>query len=508
MADEKTAHFGQQINVLIKHDRKATVKTAVDASYVKGVPPSFDEQKKKTKRMTLSVYLKNALVPYVECPVRLPRKLLNFKPTNALHEQGQFFYVIGPAATVRAHYRQACLRYGSGVAALPWSLGEKYGVRFVLADSPIIADDIDSKWMLAPPPTDPDQLAAWNNPLSAALLSTSNTSTVNFWWTPFNDWARNFGFISRATIKRSSIHWKVENINPVEIFEPFDPFDTTNFKVTAGLYTDPEVIPAFTKAKTQSLVIILVPKLWSYHVEGVQWAFRYAVAGPLFSAVEKRTYTQDGLMYPLTSPFNTILVGANPPSSLTSLNTTRTVRTPLAGAPPTNGSSSASIAVTVSGLPKLEGYTPDPTYSDPDNNSLKQWLDLGIPRGAWAGVDNDTSYSGSFPEELGDVTALLEMSDCLLRLQVADTPTGALVGIVVTDRVSYVYRRSPVAAGSIIYEGGYDGLRVTDNLIRVTDDLLIPSTLSFPGYPTSGPVSASRSFEYFDPGDHWLHESY
>ncbi|HEX8090035.1 MAG TPA: hypothetical protein VF762_14335 [Blastocatellia bacterium] len=325
-----------------------------------------------------------------------------------------------------------------------------------------------------------------------------NTSNQNFWHKLHAAYWKNYARVSKPTIKRNSTY-RIEcsGIN----FEPFDPFDTTNFKVTRGAF-DSEEIPApkvdlaKTKKRRNTLRLGLFPMWWRFELTYYEWAHAlfFDVDNP--GAWYRKTVTQAGEIYARTSPLAEWTSVENEEFNAYTFNRN------------TDELAGSAVNVTITGLPPL-GALPSGYWLD--NMSDEQILlfrDVGKMLFEFGGSDlafEFTFSNGSDGWPNDPVLNPLEgagstlhdavyRSDCTAEIAVADTPIGALVGAVEYNNERWnVYRKTAAIRGASIYSGPLDGLFAGQGYDAVGD----PAHKNIGMYPSS----AAKDFSDFDPGN-------
>jgi len=385
---------------------------------------------------------------------------------------------------------------------LPFLHSVDYGLSFHFGATDQIISSVNNKWKERLSPTEriakleaassdhsaeialiEHEEAEWAAPFT--LFDPTVISSQNFWHILFVDWWRNYAALKLKKLS-SAAKYSVDFIGTFPVFEPFDPWDTDNYKVTMGGFDDDEVEPPkIRKAQGAELITIgLMPVWWDYVIAGTQWGYDRGIT---HSGFWKRTFTDHGSIVGYPSP-----IADERDSNYPGVFNEYVVRTTAMGPdglldPPFNDFTDTTVQS--DGLPTTaEVSAAGSPYSSQRVNQIVAGLAM-----QGHGTTNQV-FSGDFPSSPGYNIETVEVTNSSLTITIADTPVGALVGRVFYKKLNqsfFIYRKTAVERGQSVYDGPYDGL-------------------SYTCYPINGSVfnlycmpvnSQNRSFTDFDPND-------
>ena len=396
-------------------------------------------------------------------------------------------YLIGASTSPTS---QSVIKIGSGVYRtsfnawpMPHDNGDPFGLSLRLNSVDYALNAADDKWVELVI-TIPEEIAEQAADFSILILS-GTTSSQNFWPDTFQAWIKNYAEL-KPQKKTKTYRWRLDAGGG--FYEPFDPFDIVNYKVTNGAYSDPEVVPLILGSRSINPVKVQVgitPKRWDVTASYVDW--QVDESSVPFN-IYKRTRTVQAFIIGFSCPFIMTSNSAED-TILLPLNSSSFDRRPI----PVNGifqtpfGSTSVVTATMDGTPQAVFSGPT-DFSDPNMNMLARLVAFRM--GATGGVNR--IVSGEFPDGLIDFGS----TNATLTIVTAALPAGSLVGKLTAQGKTYhVYRRTPTAGGDVVYDGPYDGL----------EGQVDPSAPNNSGYKDTTPLSVARDFSDWDPGSLYTH---
>ena len=374
---------------------------------------------------------------------------------------------------------------------MPYSNVAYYGLSLALggAEFPLAPDD--SFWVQRKSPTQrqDDLLADTGHDHSAeiALLeyekmewAAAYYSDHNYWNDHFTSWYKNYATIERR--QKSKLTWAVSG-GGIH-FEPFDPWDTDNYKVTSGdTYGSTEVeAPKIPKDGEVGLVIGLAPRLWDWNLNYNAWHY-----SPHFDATPdilfKRSRSKSGSCWATTSPAVRTFGGLTNRLLLVDSQLPGGIYGPAVTHGPTH-----NTTVGFDGSPSA--YDHIVLMLDRRINSLGEGSGLSIA------ASEDISWQSS---QTPWTNYLLERTDAAISVHTAVSDVGRLAGAFQyggSPFSYYVWRRTPRSGGDLVLSSGLDS---TNNFTSGE-----PSITG--SYITKEFNSYGRSFAYFDPSNLYDHQ--
>lgn len=461
---EVTAKRGQTVK--IKVNRKARVRKAAkkdDRRY--GPPPALDPTRRPVRKTT--VYLLDSSAGYSAAgdPVDTEGTAHAYKPEEFVFPDPGGFVDGGTGATIAAH------RFGkmnsepwyapefvSGapkirvknpntglvfktifrLATLNKTKSDLYGVSFLLGSKANPIQEANGNFKLDPTPEQrlatvlaqiesqgetPELVEKRDNILlEIEELQPSNYTDKLRWDDPLRDWAVP---TTRLEAKGSGNTWQIA-VSAV-YFEPFNPFDTENYKVTQGSFGDEEV-PAPRLNGKDILYVLLTPQTW--YTTSVWDGYTRTGA----NIVEKRHFTVLSTAIALTAP-----------AGLTAHLTSDSQMRDTYPVPPSQYNPIAPIQTiwyTLGGYEPITFPVAEPAYGGPGPS--------GTPQAA--------AMTNNFPVGLASDDTLV--SNTNLLIEAGNTPAESPVGaFYFKDQFYNVYRKTvrvnPLT--TLIYNGRVDG---------------------------------------------------
>jgi hypothetical protein len=401
------------------------------------------------------------------------------------------FLNLGKATDVRRYsdstnfvvYRQAWDRH-----PLPYSNASDYGISLQLAGQEKVLAPSNSAWKeYSPYLTQADLLERQANGEDVTEELADNALEIEewealydtpetFWIEPNVTWHRNWGYYSKKI--SSKLTYAV--LNTGQAFEPYDPFDTDNYKVTEGnTYGSDEVAaPKLDPSVANDLRIGLIPRIWEYTLNYTSWH-----AQELFSPSElriwKRSASYNGELCSITTPYFRYLV----PGPYQGINkfTVNDPEYPDGVFHPSGFLSNVQnnfSYVETNGLPiNFDDVHLFNKVGGPDGSSGVSTSGLGFANLEDEAFEDD-------PEEPGQPRILFERSDSTISVTEKDLSPGDLVGFFSFNSAGYhVWKKTAESRGASIYSGVFDNY--SGNIWK----------------------SRQRDFEDYDPSSLYVHLS-
>jgi hypothetical protein len=473
--DEKKAKLGDRVTVTIKKPPKRRAETAKPEDRRYGPPPFVDEDDLRRVRKATVIHFLNQQSIFSRTNVffATPKQELKY-----LHQWSTDPFTFGFLSLdknfgVRRYSDSTSFviyRDGWNRHPLPYANADDYGISLKLGavSKPLVEANPD--WVAYEPDDD--------NEFEVDEWEAAYDSDFTFWIEPNVTWHRNYGFYKTKPARKST--YAVENSGIA--FEPFDPFDTTNYKVTEGEFADSEVAaPRLSPSKANDLRLGLIPRRWEYTLEYVGWHYQDVFSPVPESRIWKKDYLYNGELPAITLPY----FEYNTPSTYAGINKFP-VQTSEWDAGLFSSITSSFDSVETDGLPV--GF---------DNIYLFRKLELSPTPVTAALIDVELPFETGDLDHPGNDRTLFERSDATIDITEKDLAAGDLVGLFsVNGQAFYVYRKTSEVRGASIYSGPYDSIQLDARNFYppLFDDYINPSW-----------QSRTRDFAYFDPSNVYAH---
>jgi hypothetical protein len=395
----------------------------------------------------------------------------NLDPLNSSIFEG------AASSPYRATFNRWALPIGSPLLANHLTL--------TFAGAPYVLGLAGSGWAVVPPGASAEEGRERAAPWSHFTTPADTSNYDNVWQQQTPDWKSTWwmdhGAVTERKFSRSS-KWAIGTDNL--IYEPFDPWDLTNFKVTSGsTYASPEIpLPpiAANVAGIQDVQVGLVGRFWDVSLTFKEWG-AYSDFGnppPAAQYLYQRGGSGSFQMLGMTCPYASILFAHDA--------TTPAIRKDTTISWSWDGSHYCTNAA-VNGFAELDGLPPQGAafsaasgVGNPHSNFLMRVVrDRWIRRGQADPGGVSVSYSGPRPYE-GSSTVFprfatstqpptIANSDTSMTMTIAATPIGALVGKVRYAGLLYnIWRKTVNPGGAPVYSGAYEELDSFGTLAPMT----------------------------------------
>jgi len=488
MADETKGRPGDIIEIRVRKGGGAKPAPGLPPERRYGPPPFLEELRRRRKRGMSEVFFLNQQSEFSRVdPFRFrPKQELKYIHkwiANPLDFPAGGYLSLGKGTEVRRYFSSGAGDYvvyrdAWNKHPLPYQFAADYGVSFKLGGQTKVLAPATEQWKAySPYDTRDDLLELQERGQDVTAELANNAYEIEEWeaafradktyWVEFlRDHHRQWGFYRKRLSKQST--YSIESTGPC--FEPFDPFDTDQYKVTLGSFASAEVAAPQLKSGVDNDVRFgLIPRAWSFTVNYTCWFFQFTFSFPV-GRIWKRDFTIEGEAFAPTLPHIQPQSGALAPNEF-----------------PYQTSEWA------------DGLFTGITTTD-------QMLDTtGLP------APSDTTYKflklAPFPEEEFDFTNApesggnsrwpIERSDCSISISERNIEPGELVGMFEVNGLSHnVFRKTTATRGAAVYSGDYNspfGPGLAFVLVDF-DDYINPSWQSL-----------SRDYSYYDPHNLYLH---
>jgi hypothetical protein len=472
---EEKAKLGETVVVkLAKKKKAAAAKRPEDRRY--GPPPILDEKLLRRKGKVTTIHFLNQQSEFLQVP-----QFDTIPPERELRYQNKWVpdaFVLANLslnknvgvrrysdATTFVTYRQAWDKH-----PLPYETASDYGITLKLNGGTKNLSPANDEWIAYEPDLDnANEVAEW-----AAAYGSAQT-----FWVPINtDWHRKYGYYEKKLARRYTYA-----IASSGNFEPFDPFDTVNYKVTQGAYADPEVAaPRLNHKEVNDLRFGLIPKIWDVAVTYFSWWYQPDPTFTVPNRIWKRSNSVSGIMTAITTPYFNEVGGF----TLANCNKFTVNFTDFDGGGVTSHFSTwnhSQVIEETDGIPA--------PFDDIHRVIHMELLQLSSSEYIMSRIgarDLTFTNEGDFPANSKEH---LDSTHATLAITERDRAAGDLVGIFsLNEELFRVYRKTADVRGGVIYSGGHDGL------------LGARSTAFYPDFDTyTNPIQSRTDidFNYYDP---------